>query len=59
MARYEHLPICKAALDVAVGFEKLVAGFPALSQIQTGHGTAQRQSPCGGAGDVRQRSVRW
>ena len=27
MARYEHLPIYKAALDVAVGFEKLVAGF--------------------------------
>ncbi len=27
MARYEHLPIYKAALDVAVGFEKLVVGF--------------------------------
>jgi hypothetical protein len=27
MARYEHLPIYKAALDVAVGFEKLVSGF--------------------------------
>ena len=27
MARYEHLPIYKAAPDVAVGFEKLVAGF--------------------------------
>ena len=26
MARYEHLPIYKAALDVAVGFEKLAAG---------------------------------
>ena len=25
--RHEHLPIYKAALDVAVGFEKLVAGF--------------------------------
>jgi hypothetical protein len=27
MARYDHLPIYKTALDVAVGFEKLVAGF--------------------------------
>jgi len=27
MARYEHLPIYKAALDVAVGVEKLGAGF--------------------------------
>jgi len=27
MARYEHLPICKSALDLTVHFEKLVAGF--------------------------------
>jgi hypothetical protein len=27
LARYEYLPIYKAALDVAVVFEKLVAGF--------------------------------
>jgi len=27
MARYEHLPICKCALDLTVHFEKLVAGF--------------------------------
>jgi len=27
MARYEHLPIYRKALDVAVHFEKLVAGF--------------------------------
>ena len=27
MARYEHLPIYKQAMDVAVHFEKLVAGF--------------------------------
>ena len=27
MARYEHLPIYKAALDLTVHFEKLVAGF--------------------------------
>jgi hypothetical protein len=27
MARQEHLPIYKAALDMTVHFEKLVAGF--------------------------------
>jgi hypothetical protein len=27
MARYEHLPIYNAALDMTVHFEKLVAGF--------------------------------
>ena len=27
MARYEHLPIYKAALDLAVHFEQVVAGF--------------------------------
>ncbi len=27
MARYEHLPIYKASLDLAVHFEKVVAGF--------------------------------
>jgi hypothetical protein len=27
MARYEHLPIYKQALDVAVHFEKIVTGF--------------------------------
>ena len=27
MARYEHLPIYKQALDVAVYFERAVAGF--------------------------------
>jgi len=27
MARYEHLPIYKQAMDVAVHFEKRVAGF--------------------------------
>ena len=27
MARYEHLPIYQAALDLTVHFEKLVAGF--------------------------------
>ena len=31
MARYEHLPIYKQAMDVAVHFEKLVAGFCELS----------------------------
>ncbi|MCP3663387.1 MAG: hypothetical protein GY696_12980 [Gammaproteobacteria bacterium] len=27
MARYEHLPIYKQAMDVAVHFEKVAAGF--------------------------------
>ena len=27
MARYEHLPIYKQAMDVAVHFERVVAGF--------------------------------
>ncbi len=27
MARYEHLPVYKAALDAAVHFEPVVAGF--------------------------------
>jgi hypothetical protein len=27
MARYEHLPIYKKAFDLAVHFEKVVAGF--------------------------------
>ena len=27
MARHEHLPIYKSALDMTVHFEKLVAGF--------------------------------
>ncbi len=27
MARYEHLPIYKAALDVTLHFERVVAGF--------------------------------
>jgi len=27
MARYEHLPIYKAALDLTVHFERVVAGF--------------------------------
>lgn len=27
MARYEHLPIYKQTMDVAVHFERVVAGF--------------------------------
>lgn len=36
MARYEHRPIYKAALDVAVGFEKLVAGFSRYQEYTLG-----------------------
>ena len=36
MARYEHLPSCKAALDVAPGFEKLVAGFSRYQEYTLG-----------------------
>ena len=50
MARYEHLPIYKQALDVAVYFERAVAGFdfglPALR-------------PSGRAARVQNRSRRF
>jgi hypothetical protein len=36
MARYEHLPIYKSALDLAVHFEKLVAGFPRYHKYTLG-----------------------
>ena len=36
MARYEHLPIYKQALDVAVHFEKVVAGFSRDHQYTLG-----------------------
>ena len=36
MARYEHLPIYKQAMDVAVHFEKVVAGFPRYHKCTLG-----------------------
>ena len=36
MARYEHLPIYKAALDMTVDFEKLVAGFSRYHKFTLG-----------------------
>jgi len=36
MARYEHLPIYKAALDLTVHMEKVVAGF-ARYHTRPGH----------------------
>ncbi len=43
MARYEHLPIYKKALDVAVHFEKLVAGFSRYHKYTLG-GELRNQS---------------
>lgn len=36
MARYQHLPIYKAALDMAVHFERMVAGFPRYHKYTLG-----------------------
>jgi hypothetical protein len=36
MARYEHVPIYKQAMDVAVHFEKLVAGFSRYHKYSLG-----------------------
>ena len=36
MARYEHLPIYKQALDVTVHFERVVAGFSRYHQYTLG-----------------------
>ena len=44
MARYEHLPIYKAALDLTVHFEKVVAGFSRYHKYTLGtHETGPRQ----------------
>lgn len=36
MARHEHLPIYKAAFDVAVHIERVVAGFPRYHKYTLG-----------------------
>ena len=48
MARHEHLPIYKAALDLTVHFEKLEAGFSRYHKYTLGT-EAARASPDGGA----------
>ncbi len=40
MARYEHLPIYKQAMDVAVHFEKVVAGFSRYHKYTEASGNA-------------------
>ena len=50
MARYEHLPIYKQALDVAVHFERVVTGF------YSGHPALR---PAGRAPRVQNRSRRF
>ncbi len=45
MARYEHLPIYKAALDAAVHFEQVVAGFSRYHKYSLG--TELRQASRG------------
>jgi hypothetical protein len=52
MARYEHLPIYKAALDMTVHFEKLVAGFSRYHKYTLG--TELRESSRADAGAARQ-----
>jgi hypothetical protein len=42
MARYEHLPIYKQALDVAVHFEKVVAGFSRYHKYTLGSELRQK-----------------
>jgi len=54
MARHEHLPIYKAALDMTVHFEGLVAGFSRYHKYTLG--TVLRQgSRAAAAGSARQQ----
>ena len=57
MARYEHLPIYKAAPMWRWVSRSWWPGFP-LSQIHAGHGIEKWQPPGGRAGGPRQRSAR-
>ena len=45
MPRYEHLPIYKAALDMTVHFEGLVAGFPRYHFAKRAYTTTQARKP--------------
>ena len=57
MARYEHLPIYKAALDMTVHFEKLVAGFSRYHKYTLGTELRERRfvAPTPGS----KPSLRW
>ena len=48
MARYEHLPIYRDALNLAVHFEKMVAGFSRYHKYTLGTEmrNASRQAVC-------------
>ncbi len=64
MARHEHLPIYKAALDMTVHFEKLVAGFSRYHKYTLGtelrEGTFVAQRGESGGGLMRRVPVaRW
>ncbi len=64
MARYEHLPIYKAALDMTVHFEKLVAGFSRYHKYSLGtelreasRGVLMHVSHANNAGTREQRAI--
>lgn len=57
MARYEHLPIYKQALDVAVHFEKVVAGFSRYHKYTLGS-ELRNQSRAAVAAIVKANAVR-
>jgi len=44
MARYEHLPIYKKAIDVAVHFEKVAAGFSRYHKFRTTYNLNSQES---------------
>ena len=58
MARYEHLPIYKQAMDVAVYFEKIVAGFTRYHKYTLGTELRNIEPRSGGADRQGQRSAR-
>jgi len=53
MARHEHLPIYKAALDMTVHFEGLVAGFSRYHKYTLG--TELRQGSRAAPADVERQ----
>ena len=63
MARYEHLPIYKAALDMTVHFEKLVAGFSRYhkytlgAELREGSRAVMQQVPRANNASTREQSA--